>query len=732
MSSSPESASRVEELEAGLAALQSENYLNAIAQLTKFLSAESDLDQPSALKAKIGLVRAQIQSGQTAAAIALCQELQQSQNERARSWATQTIAKLAPVETGFVPIELTQKPRRKRVQPQSVQEKKEFPQEPQQTLAPLEQTKNTEPSQPEATSHVWQNAGRAQRWQQLPRINPARLHWAEISAVVALFLTLYGLWSSAIAASWMWFDLRRLLNLSPIVPDGEVSGLALGLSLLIAFSTSPWAIEAVLKQFYEMKPMTTSVIARHSAETHRLIQRFSQQHKIPIPKLGILPIQAPIIFTYGCLPKFARIVVSQGLLDCLAEDEIAAIYACELSHIAQWNFVWISLIAVALQMPYTLYRQCAIASNSLKAIKLRNAFLSKLLQSLADVILIISAIAYGLFSLFRWSGLWLSKARILYSDQQACNLTGNPNGLARALTKIAIATHQTIQHEKQTYDLLESFEILNPVSYRSAITIGTLFDRVSISTLFQWEQANRDRIKFMLDQSHPAFRDRLNHLMSYCQYWRLKPEFEIEESIPKNRPQILLEIAPLLGIIGGNAIALLLWLIAHGLHQAGIYQFNWLADDYSLFTAFSLIGFGIATLVHFNQFFRESRIETIDLIYLLTQPNLTTINSPKIRLEGTLIGRTGANNQLGQDLILQTETGLIKLNYCSQFGAIGNLLCRFPIGQTVTITGWFRRGVAPWIDVETIRARSSLQAGQQIWSILIALTAILLGLAQIM
>jgi Zn-dependent protease with chaperone function len=725
MSSFPESASRLEELEAGLAALQSENYPGAIAQLSDFLASESNLNDPNAIKAKIGLIRAQIQIGQTESAIALCQELQQSQNEKARTWASQTIAKLTPAETGFVPIEPKQTTRKRRViSSKPTQEKTEIPQSPAKPEIPQESPKPAQPPQ-----RTWQNAERAQRWQPLRKMNPARLQWAEVGTVASLYLTLYGLWAGAIALSWLWFDVRRTLNLSPIVPEGQVPGFWLGVSLVIAFCAAPWVLDVILKQFYGMKSLSTAAISRHSAETHRLLQRFSQQQKTAIPKLGILPTQAPISLTYG-LPKFARIVVSQGLLDSLTEEEIAAIYAYELGHIANWNFVWMSLVAVVTQIPYILYQKCAIASDFLKSNKFDNAFISRTLLVLSDLVLIVSAIAYGFFSLFRYSGLWLSRERIVYSDRYACSLTGNPNALARALMKIAIVMTQTIQHEKQTHHLLESFELLSPISYRSALTAGVLFDRVSVSTLFQWEQANRNRIELLLKESHSLLGIRLNQIMNYCQEWRLKPEFEIETATKCRRNG--LEIAPLLGTIAGSAIALLLWGIAYLLYSRGIHQLNWLASDYSLFRAFPLLGFGLGMVVQFNRFFPESRAEQTDLIDLLTQPNLSPIESPRIRLEGVLLGRTGVSNQLGQDLMLQTESGLIKLNYRTQFGTIGNLLVRFPIGQSATVTGWFRRGATPSIDVDTIRARSFLRSGHQTWALIVAIAAILLGLLAIL
>ncbi|MBD1846035.1 M48 family metalloprotease [Cyanobacteria bacterium FACHB-63] len=725
MSSFPESASCQNQLEAGLMALQSGQIESAIAQLNRCLTS-SELNSSDAVKAKMGLVQAYAQSGKIQLAIALCQELQQSHHEKVRSWATQMMAKLASTDPGFVPLDPTVQPvRRKRVAP-SLQNAATIQAESRSELVPPEIT-------PAPTPHVWKNADRAQRWQPLPPLNPMRLRCAEIGGAIALFVTLCLLWRIAgFTSSLPHTAVARLLRWSIAVPDQTIPILQFGLSLILLFFASPWILDAVLKGLYGLKPLSTAAIARHSVEAHRLIQRFAQQQKISIPKLGILPTSVPIAFTYGCLPKFARIVVSQGLLDQLTDEEIAAIYAGEVSHIAHGDFAWMSLVAVVLQIPYSIYQLSAIVSDRLRILKLNRASVSKLIQIPADAMGLISALAYGFFWLFRGLGLWLSRERVIYSDRHACSLTGNPNGLARTLIKLMIATAETIKHEKRTPYLLEGFELLNPVSYRSAILFEGLFDRVSLSTLFQWDFANCDRSLSLLNSPHALMGIRLQKLMNYCQQWHLKPELELETLTPDKRKQPLLQFAPLFGGLGGITIAALLWLMAHALFAIGNFRFNWLASDYSLFPSFGCIGFGIGMIIRFNRFFPDSRDEHRNLVELLTQPHLTQLDSPRIRLEGTLIGRAGASNLLAQDLLLQTETGLIKLHYCSQVGAIGNLLCALPLGQPAVVTGWLRRSATPWIDVDTIKARSLIRAGHPVWSLLVAIAAILFGIAQVL
>ncbi|BAU11372.1 peptidase M48 Ste24p [Leptolyngbya sp. NIES-3755] len=711
MSSFSESAADLTALEAGLTALQSGQTENAIAQFTNFLSAQP-ADHPDSLKAKMGLVQAHIQNKTPDIAIALCQDLQQSQHEKVRSWATQMMAKIAPVDSGFVPLDpAIQSVRRKRV-----------PQAPEIQASTVSEPESIGQSIPSESPHVWKNAGRAQRWNPLPRLNPSRLQWAALGSTIALFATLCLIHWIASSISWAQYAvMTRLFRWTAELPNQSIPVLQFGIGLLILFIASPWILDVILTGLYRLKPLSTSAIARHSPETYRLIQRFAQQQKIPIPKLGVLPTSAPIVVTYGCLPKFARIVVSQGLIDSLNEEEIAAIYAGECGHIAHWDFAILSLISVVLQIPYSIYHLFAIGSDRLRKIKLNQAILSKLVQMSADICMVFSAIAYSFFWIFRWSGLWLSNQRMIYSDRTACNLTGNPNGLTRALIKTTIATTQIIKHDKQTHPLLESFELLNPVGYRSAILIEGLFDQVSLSNLFQWDFSNKS---FSLGT-------RLEKLMNYCELWHLEPELEINVSAPIKQKK-LLQFAPIVGSLIGLSIAFILWLIAQALFAIGNFRFNWIASDYSLFPSFTLIGFGIGSIIRFNHFFPESRNPETDLIHLLTRPDLTLMNSPVVRLEGILIGRLGAANQLAQDLFLQTETGLIKLNYCSQLGAIGNLLRPLPIGQTAIVTGWFRRTATPYIDVNTIRTQSLIRAGLPTWSFSVSIAAILLGIAQIL
>jgi Zn-dependent protease with chaperone function len=805
MQAFPDPVSDATALEAGLAAIKQGEYCRSITALEQYLASTPEKDCPNALKAQMGLVMAYSRSERISDAIALCQTLSQTQNRKIQDWAIRTLADLegelnrAPNQcepnsnselnrkseeagTGFTPLasfstveSFGKAPRRPVKLPSANSPQPTFratpvretpvsapTQEPTSPTPSLSAPKSTPSSfipPPSSLSSphpsTWRNAARSQRWQPLTPLNSARLQWAEMGTIAALFFILCSMFAFPIAVEAVWLRFAtRFLKWSAYIPPISAPFWFIVLGLIGLFIASPWILDCLLKCRYGLRSLPTTTLARYSAESHRLLTRFCQQRQIPLLKLGILPTEAPLAFTYGSHPKVARIVVSQGLLDRLADDEIAAIYASELGHIAHWNFCLMSLVAVVVQLPYTLYWQAATVTDWLqtraKAAKKETHWIAKsialLLRVGATLSVLISAISYGIYRLLRWSGLWLSKARSRYSNRYACNLTGNPNGLARALLKYTIGTTQVIQQQAKTDYLLEGFELLTPVGYRAALHLGSFFDHTSLKSLLLWEQVNPDRYWLALNNSHALMGDRLRQLMQDADYWQLERELELEPApAMRIKPRYLLQGAPIWGIGIGYAIAQLLWIVAHLAYRLGSQHLNWLATDFKLFSSFMLIGFGIGTIVRFNRFFPD--IQTLEgkptspesdgsssLLDLITSPQAVPIESYPIRLEGRLIGRGGASNCLGQDLMLQTATGLIQLHYLSQFGVIGNVIPQpvRPVDllqQSIVITGWFRRGATPWIDVNTFKTINgrTCRSGHQVWSTLLAMMSILIG-----
>ncbi len=129
------------------------------------------------------------------------------------------------------------------------------------------------------------------------------------------------------------------------------------------------------------------------------------------------------MLTYGNLPRTARIVVSQGLLNQLGDDEIATIYALGLGQIHRWDFFVMSLVLLVTLPFYELYQRASAWGNNGQQPIWRWTATG------------LSCVCYGIWCLLTGTALLNSRFRLDYSDRHAAEITGNPNGLIRALLK---------------------------------------------------------------------------------------------------------------------------------------------------------------------------------------------------------------------------------------------------------------------------------------------------------
>ncbi len=522
----------------------------------------------------------------------------------------------------------------------------------------------------------------------------------------------------------------------------------------LLLASSPWLTDALLKLFCGIETLRASVLSKHSKEASRVLRSFCTKQNIAVPVLKLLPIDVPVAFSYGCLPRFARIAVSQGLLEQLTDDEIAAVFARELAHIAHWDFAPMSLAMLVLQIPYLIYWQVALWTE-----RLCGLMTIELLRSIVKfVAAAISTTSYGIYKLLRWPMFWLSRRRVYFSDRTAAEITGNPNGLTRALAKMAIGIAANIDREKQTSFFLESFDLLLPVGVGQAVSLGSAALHAPLEQILLWDVSNRERNWLTVNSAHPLLGERLKVLALYAQFWKLETELDLANAGVEEQPRkgklplfksilqfkdskLFLQGAPFFGIPMSLAIVGVLWLIGGIFSRTSFWQLDWLWGDRSILWGCLPIGFCLGTLMRINYFFPDiTPRETTEpsLPEILSNPDSLPLDAQAVRLSGQLLGRSGMANWLGQDLILQTATGLVRLHYVSRFGYIGSL---FPflskdttrpsdlIGKSVVAIGWLRRGATVAIDLESLRSQEGRvsDSGHPIWSAVLAFAAAFWG-----
>jgi len=91
------------------------------------------------------------------------------------------------------------------------------------------------------------------------------------------------------------------------------------------------------------QPVTREQLPR----LYAVMERLAAKANIPVPKLYVVPEQAPNAFATGRNPHHASVAVTQGLLELMNDDELEGVIAHELSHVRNYDIL-ISSIAATL------------------------------------------------------------------------------------------------------------------------------------------------------------------------------------------------------------------------------------------------------------------------------------------------------------------------------------------------------------------------------------------------
>jgi Zn-dependent protease with chaperone function len=758
-------------LSTGLTALKQGDYKTAIAHLESVC--QSALDEATHLKAQMGLIKAYDKTGDLKLAIALCKPLCQHSSERVKQWSQQALDRLeqrvadaiAPsvdtpspsVEspspaidpTGFVPFTGGSAPAgsppagstqiqssRTQIQPPALEEPDPGDIAPPVIPPPHPLPPTVEPDRVAAPREhgpfdQWRNSPRASKWNPLPAKKGQQVETWVIQGLtgLALILLLRGTLQGLVIVG------HTLRNLATTILFNQQHGMpSTGFLwwvvpvVFILWAIAPWGMTLIMRWNYGAQSLSDRQLDAHSPETLRLLKRLSNRERCPRPRLLLLPTPIPVTLTYGHLPHFTWLVLSQGVLDQLQDDELASIAALEMGHILQRTTPLMTLLVFLTQLPYLIYWRMAQVGDRLRIPVVNWPFA------------LLSLLGYGLYWLLRYPALWLSRYRIGLGDRISVNQTGNPNALIRALLKLQWGMADSIQQQRQTPYLLDSLDLLMPISPRQALTLSSIRDRATLDALLARETHNAYRHWLSINQTHPPLSDRLLFLSRCAQRWQLEPECTLPTTTaaPARRGPLLQQGAPFFGIAIGLGIAAGLWLVGLGAWGIGLEALRWLWGDRPLMYGLACISSGIGLLLRVNPMFpditRTNSVMNPPLGELLTDAPPLPVHGRPVQLHGQLLGRSGFSNLLEQDLLLKTESGLVRLHYLSPLGILGNILPQpghphQALQRTVTITGWFRQGATPWVDIDRlqIQGKYTIRSGHPIWSTLVAVALALTG-----
>lgn len=652
-------------LEDGLKALQNKQYPTAIELLDAYChSDEVDRRSPFYVQAQIALARAYRGSGELDKAIALCHLLETYPNSEVQTWATGFISILSEQDNGGM------------------------------------------------SSGSLNSAASLKKAGRVAQTGVKLLMPKKTADSLTFSVGITLIWMFAI--EWIFLlGCWRLISRPDSSLHVAISVIAVFIFNGLLFFLAPHLMDGMQRLLYQIRWVNLAEIRNHSPEASEVVLRVCREKKLKFPRLGIINDPNPTVFTYGSLPSTACIVVSEGLLNILEDDEIATVYAHEMGHIANWDFALMTMVTTILQclyLPYWLIGRIGQKGNAV----VKN---------------MLTIPAMGVYFVYHWANCligYLSRTREYHADLFAAQTTGNPNGLTRALIKIAYKMAEKVNNADQPPHLLESTRALGicdpktPFTSATAYQIGGISQR--IGQIFLWDLFNPWGWWLELKSTHPLTGKRIRALTLYAQQLELDTELSMgavlkeENKLSKGRfyanfvLDILILVLPLLGIIVGIVMA----------NTAEISQLQG-----------GLWGFGGGMLLKtFLVYPSYARSLDTDIFSLMSDPYLSPIRGLPIRLKGQLLGRADVGYHLG----FQDRSGILNAHYCHGLGWLGTLFFSWKhlkkgINPPASTVGWFRRGLTPSVDMaELATSKHRINAYPRLWCYLIAIIAILLGI----
>jgi heat shock protein HtpX len=122
---------------------------------------------------------------------------------------------------------------------------------------------------------------------------------------------------------------------------------------------SYWYSDKIVLKMYQAKEATP----QQAPELYEMVQTLARQASLPMPKVYIIPKEAPNAFATGRNPDNAVVAVTQGLLTLMNRQEIMGVLAHELAHVKNRDILIGTIAATmagAIMMMATMARWSAI------------------------------------------------------------------------------------------------------------------------------------------------------------------------------------------------------------------------------------------------------------------------------------------------------------------------------------------------------------------------------------
>jgi heat shock protein HtpX len=140
--------------------------------------------------------------------------------------------------------------------------------------------------------------------------------------------------------------LLALLTVLMVAVGGALGGQS-GMVIAFVFAlimngVTYWHSDKIVLRMYGAQETTPE----QAPQLYRVVRELAAQAQMPMPKLYIIPQEAPNAFATGRSPNHAAVAVTEGILRLLDQAELRAVLAHELSHVKNRDMLVSTVAAV--------------------------------------------------------------------------------------------------------------------------------------------------------------------------------------------------------------------------------------------------------------------------------------------------------------------------------------------------------------------------------------------------
>jgi len=221
--------------------------------------------------------------------------------------------------------------------------------------------------------------------------------------------------------------LMALLTVLLVTAGGAMGGeggmMLAFLFALIMNGVSYWFSDKIVLRMYGAKEISTD----KAPALHRIIRDLTLRAQMPMPKLYLIPQEAPNAFATGRDEKHAAVAVTEGILRILDEAELRGVLAHELSHIKNRDIL-VGTIAATMAGAISMLANMAHWGMILGGRSSDNREGGHPIVAL--LMIIIAPLAAMLVQMA------ISRSREFGADATGAMISGDPLSLANALRKL--------------------------------------------------------------------------------------------------------------------------------------------------------------------------------------------------------------------------------------------------------------------------------------------------------